>query len=281
MRNKESITIRFLYNTRAGRFILKFLINPKISEFAGKFLNCRFSKFIVSTYVKKHKINLSEYKCRSFNSFNEFFIREKKNVKIDRSPFNLISPCDGYLSVYKIKANNRYKIKNINYSVGELLNNEALAGKYVNGLCFVFRLAPDNYHRYLYIDDGIKSQNYTVKGVLHCVRPVAASKYPIYIQNSREYTILNTVHFGTVVQVEVGALLVGKIQNHHSSGEFFKGQEKGYFEFGGSTIILLFEQNIVTPDKNIIDNTLNNIETKVKAGEKIAVCTRKENKDEQ
>ena len=269
MQNKENISVRFLYNTPAGRFILKFLINPKISKFAGRFLNSRLSKFIVPIYVKKHKINLSEYKNRSFNSFNEFFIREKTNVKIDRSPLNLISPCDGYLSIYRIKSDNRYKIKNTEYSVGELLNNEALAEKYVNGLCFVFRLAPDNYHRYLYIDDGIKSKNYTVKGVLHCVRPVAASKYPVYIQNSREYTVLNTVHFGTVVQMEVGALLVGKIHNHRFDGEFFKGQEKGYFEFGGSTIILLFEQNAVTPDKNIIGNTLKNTETVVKAGEKI------------
>ena len=277
---RENIIIRFLYNTGAGRFILKFLINPKLSAYAGKFLSCRLSKFIVPIYVKKHKINLSEYKNRSFNSFNEFFIREKTNVKIDRSPLNLISPCDGYLSIYRIKSDNRYKIKNTEYSVGELLNNEALAEKYVNGLCFVFRLAPDNYHRYLYIDDCTKSINHTIKGVLHCVRPVAASKYPVYIQNSREYTILNTVHFGTVVQVEVGALLVGKIHNHHSSGDFLKGQEKGYFEFGGSTIILLFEQNTVTPDKNILDSTLKNTETAVKAGEKIAAGIKKENKSE-
>lgn len=277
---QENIIIRFLYNTGAGRFILKFLINPKISECAGKFLSCRLSKFIVPIYVKKHKINLSEYKNCSFNSFNEFFIREKANVKIDSLPLNLISPCDGYLSIYKIKADNRYKIKNTEYSVGELLNNEALAERYINGLCFVFRLAPDNYHRYLYIDDGTKSKNQIIKGVLHCVRPVAASKFPVYIQNSREYTVLNTVHFGTVVQVEVGALLVGKIHNHHFDGEFFKGQEKGYFEFGGSTIILLFEQNAVMPDKKIFDNTLKNTETEVKAGEKIAVGMKKENNDE-
>ena len=275
MQKKENLLIRFLYNSCFGRIILKILINERISKYAGVILNSRISRLLIPLYIKKHKIDMKEYPRCEYNSFNDFFTREKTSVGIDLAPYNLISPCDGYLSIYKISANSRYRIKNISYSLCELLKNEELAEKYKNGLCFIFRLAPDNYHRYHYIDDGVKSCNYSIKGVLHCVRPIACAKYPVYIQNSREYTILNTVHFGDVIQIEVGALLVGKIHNNQNDGMFCKGEEKGYFEFGGSTIILLFEENTVITDNKILVYTLDGKEAKVKAGDKIGYGIRR------
>ena len=140
----------------------------------------------------------------------------------------------------------------------------------------IFRLCVDDYHRYCYIDDGEKEKNTFIKGVLYTVRPVALENYNIYKENSREYTILHTDNFGDVVHIEVGATIVGRIKNHHQEYKFTKGEEKGMFEFGGSTIVLLLEKDKVNIDKEILDNTKDGFETIVKIGEKIG--TKKANK---
>ena len=127
----------------------------------------------------------------------------------------------------------------------------------------------DDYHRYCYIADGEKTANIHIPGVLHTVNPIANDVYPIYVQNSREYSLLRTDTFGDVLMMEVGALLVGKIVNHHEASSVRRGQEKGYFQFGGSTVVLLLEKDRVQLDEDIITNSRENCETIVKMGEKI------------
>lgn len=134
----------------------------------------------------------------------------------------------------------------------------------------IFRLCVDDYHRYCYIDDGVKNEDIFIKGELHTVNPIALEKYNIYKRNCREYTMLHTENFGDVVQVEVGAMLVGRIKNRHWNTHYFsKGEEKGMFEYGGSTVVLLFEKDTVEVDKDILANSAKGIETAVKYGEKI------------
>ena len=136
----------------------------------------------------------------------------------------------------------------------------------------IFRLEVNDYHRYCYVDGGIKTENTRIKGQLHTVNPIALKRYNIYKRNSREYTLIHTYHFGDVVQMEVGAMLVGRIFNLHGSGGICKGVEKGMFEFGGSTIVLLIEKDRVQPDKDILRNSAENCETVVKYGEKIGTA---------
>ena len=119
--------------------------------------------------------------------------------------------------------------------------------------------------------DGEKDENVFIQGVLHTVNPIANDFYPIYKENSREYTTLHTNSFGDITIMEVGALLVGKIVNHHGKASVKRGQEKGYFQFGGSTVVLLVEKDKIILDKDIEENSLANIETIVKFGEKVAV----------
>ena len=273
MQTKENGTIRFLYQSAPGRLLLKLLVSKRISRCGGFLLSSCVSKPLIPYYIKKHAIDMGDYVPCRYSSFNDFFIRKRRAVEFDTEPSHLISPCDGYLSIYPIDRDSRYMLKNVSYSLSALLEDEALAQKYQNGLCFIFRLAPDNYHRYHFIDDGTKGQSRKLGGVLHCVRPIAAERYPIYVQNSREYTVLHTVHFGEVVQMEIGALLVGKIHNHHQDGTIRKGEEKGYFEFGGSTIILLFEEKTVKADDRI-PLSPEGTETKVRAGEKIGCAVK-------
>ena len=83
---------------------------------------------------------------------------------------------------------------------------------------------------------------------------------------------MHTRAFGDVIAMEVGALLVGKIVNHHGPASVRRGQEKGYFQFGGSTVVLLMKKDTAILDGDILENSRNGIETVVKFGEKIGTA---------
>ena len=268
--NKEDKLTLFLYNNVLGRFLLKILTLKFISYLGGLFLSSRISMIFINGFIKKNNINMSDYPNVRYTSFNDFFTRkiiiDARKINLDKNI--LISPSDAKLSVYKINNDSKFLIKNSYYDLKELINNKK-AKEYINGYICIFRLDVTDYHRYCYIDSGTKEKNNYIKGVFHTVRPIATSKYNIYKQNTRSWTVLKTDNFDDVIQVEVGAMMVGKIINHHETYQFKKGEEKGYFKFGGSTICLLFKNNIVKIDNDIVYNSKNNIETIVKYGEKI------------
>lgn len=122
----------------------------------------------------------------------------------------------------------------------------------------------------MYFDSGFKSRNRHINGVYHTVNPIALDTTDIYRENTREYTILHTENFGKVIQAEVGAMFVGRIVNHHMGHHrFVRGEEKGMFEYGGSTVILMFQKDTVEFDSDIVENSREGYETKVRMGEKI------------
>lgn len=267
----QAKSLSFLYTTRIGRSCLKFLINPSVSKISGRFLSTRISSLMIKNFVKKNNIDMNEYEQRRFRSYNDFFTRKilegKRSIELDEKAF--ISPCDAKLTVYSIDDTSTFNIKDSYYTVKDLLGGNKLYKDYKNGLCLIFRLAVDDYHRYCYIDNGTKSHNTFINGELHTVQPIALNNYNIYKRNCREYTILHTENFGDVIQIEVGALLVGKIVNFHNECSFKKGEEKGMFEFGGSTIVLLVKEKTINIDDELIYNTQMGLETIVKYGERI------------
>lgn len=267
--SKESLSVRFLYNTAVGRLFLKALVNPGFSRIAGAFLDSCFSKPMIGYYIKSHNINMEEYEEKKYRSFNDFFIRKRREIIFDKSPSSFINPCDGYLTCYKIDSDSCFKIKNSTYTLKELLDDETLAQKYKDGTCLIYRLTPRHFHRYSFSDNGKVTGGKKIGGVLHCVRPVACDRYNVYVQNQREYVLIETENFGTVVQMEIGAIIVGKINNHECTA-VKKGEEKGYFEFGGSTIIVLLEKDVAFVDETVVNNSLIDVETEVKIGQKIA-----------
>ena len=216
---------------------------------------------------------MEEYEERSFISYNDFFTRRIKEDQrtMDYQPDHLIAPCDGKLCVYPITKDSSFLIKNTQYTLRSLLKNNKLADYYESGILLLFRLEVDDYHRYCYIDHGKKTKNYHIKGVFHTVNPIANQVLPVYKENTREYSVLDTDHFGRVVVMEVGAMLVGKIVNYHEAAIVQRGEEKGRFEFGGSSIIILLENGRAVIDEDIRFNSANGIETMVKLGERIGV----------
>lgn len=264
-------SLKFLYKNSFGRIILKVITLPFVSSLVGAYMNSGLSKGRIDKFIMTNGINMEDYEKAEFKSFNEFFTRK---IKAEKRPFPkeksvLFSPCDGKLSAYKISKDTVLPVKGSSYTISQLLDNPDLAKEYEGGSCLVFRLAVDDYHRYCYIDDGTKTDNVKIKGKLHTVQPIALNMMPVFVQNSREYTVLHTENFGDVVQVEVGALCVGKIKNHHGSGKITAGQEKGMFLFGGSTIILLIHKDEAEIQQEFFKNTENSMETIVKMGEPI------------
>ncbi len=264
-------SLKFLYKNSFGRIILKVITLPFVSSLVGAYMNSGLSKGRIDKFIRTNGINMEDYEKAEFKSFNEFFTRK---IKAEKRPFPkeksvLFSPCDGKLSAYKISKDTVLPVKGSSYTISQLLDNPDLAKEYEGGSCLVFRLAVDDYHRYCYIDDGTKTDNVKIKGKLHTVQPIALNMMPVFVQNSREYTVLHTENFGDVVQVEVGALCVGKIKNHHGSGKITAGQEKGMFLFGGSTIILLIHKDKAEIQQEFFKNTENSMETIVKMGEPI------------
>lgn len=266
-KEKETFALRFLYKTPPGRLMLKGLVQPGFSKAAGRFLSSPASRYIVPAYKKLNEIDTGDCISQEYGSFNEFFYRKRKEELFDEDPAGLISPCDGLLSVYPVDDRCTYRIKNVDYDLGQLLRDESLAQSYSGGLCLVFRLTPKHYHRYCFTADGEISCSRRIEGVLHCVRPIAYTNRPVFIENSREYVVIDTENFGEIIQMEVGALMVGKIHNHEPVSQAVKGREKGYFEFGGSTIIVLTQKDRLDVPEEYIQKTGLGLETDIRKGQ--------------
>ena len=262
--------LEVIYGHALTRMLLRPFLSPAVSDICGKFLSTRLSRRIIPSFVKKNHIDLGIYEKQEFDSYNAFFTRK---IKAEQRPINeqkniLISPSDGKVTAYPITQKGRFWIKHTLYTAAQLLKDERLAERYMGGWIYVIRLTVDDYHRYCYVADGRKSRQRKIRGVLHTVNPVANDYYPIYKMNSREYCLLKTKELGTILLMEVGALMVGKINNHEEdSAQVKRGDEKGMFEFGGSTIVVMTEPGMAEPDKDIIHNTKAQAETLVKMGE--------------
>lgn len=260
-----------LYGHALGRILLKPMTAPWLSRLAGRLLSTKASCILIKPFVRRNGIDMTQFETVSYSSYNDFFARRiRPEVRpLDSHPEHLISPCDSKLTVLPIQETGHFKLKHTDYTVASLLKNTELARQYEGGTLLIFRLTVDDYHRYCYVADGEKGENIVIPGVLHTVNPIANDFFPIYKENAREYTILHSKEFGDILIMEVGALLVGKIVNHHRSGIVSRGQEKGFFQFGGSTIVLMLKANTAIIDPDILENSKNGIETIVKYGEKI------------
>ena len=272
--DEQDLILGALYGCAAGRLLLKPLTAPWLSKLAGRFLSTKASKIFIEPFIRNNVINMLEYERVEYGSFNDFFSRRIRPGArpVDMDPEHLISPAASKLTALPITENGRFTLKHTEYTVGSLLKDPALAAEYVDGWALIFRLTVDDYHRYCYAFDAEKGENVVIPGRLHTVNPIANDFFPIYKENAREYTILRTERFGDVIAMEVGALLVGKIVNHHGAATVRRGQEKGYFQCGGSTVGLLLKKDTAVLDSDILENSRQGIETVVKFGEKIGAA---------
>ena len=271
---KESRLVLFLYRTVPGRILLKILVNPYLSKAVSVFLSSRISAFLIPGFVRKNGIDMHQFVVPEggYSSFNAFFKRKRRRRSCPEPKPELQSPCDGFLTVKHINRDSMFYIKHNSYSTESLLRDKAMADGFSGGTAFIFRLTPANYHRYAFCADGKIICRRRIKGVLHCVRPVALERIPVFTENSREYVVIENKSMGKIVQMEVGAMLVGKITNYQTSGPgqtVTGGAEKGYFEYGGSTIIVLTEHRVKL-SRELFNRSKRDGEIPVTAGEAVS-----------
>ena len=268
--------LNWLYHNPVGEATLWTIAKRKIvSSVYGHMMEKPSSSDKIHPFIKEYGVDISIAQEQNFNSFNEFFIRKLKPQArpIIQDSLAVASAADGKVLAYENINNSDFYIKGVRFNVESFLNNSELAKKYTDGSMIVFRLAPPDYHRYHFPVSGkVPEANTKIDGDYYSVNPLALrEKAEIFWLNKREYGVIESPVFGNVVMVEVGATMVGSMLQSYSGTSIKKGDEKGYFKFGGSTVVLLFEKDKIQIDQDLLRNTSNSLETTIKMGEQIAV----------
>lgn len=269
--------LNWTYSSPIGMSFLELLVKKKLfSKIYGYTCDKPSSVKKISPFIKELDIDMNEALDAesSFKCFNDFFIRRltESARPINKEPEAFISLGDGRIFTYEnIDLDNIVQVKGFNYSLKELLKDSKTAEKYKEGTCLILRLCPTDYHRFHFVDSGICEKTNAINGDYYSVNPIALKKIPeLYCRNKREWCTFHSDNFGDILYVEVGATCVGTIiQTYDPGSKIEKGSEKGYFKFGGSTVIMFLEKNKVKIDEDIISQTELGFETKVRMGEKI------------
>ena len=265
----------WLYDNPVGEATLYTLVKRKfVSAVYGEMMDSHRSAKKIEPFIKDYHIDMNEAVKQEFETFNDFFIRKlKKSARpIDTGVFVVVSPADGKCLAYADIENSDFIIKGHRFNVISFLEDTILARKYDDGSMIVIRLAPYDYHRFHFPVSGKVSPMVKIKGDYYSVNPIALRKMAdIFWLNKREYVTISSPDFGDVVMAEVGATMVGSIVQTYKGDTVEKGQEKGYFKFGGSTVVLFFENDRIIIDNDLLENTRKDLETAVKMGERIGV----------
>ncbi len=270
--------LKFAYNTIIGRLSVSAIVKRKIfSSIYGTYARKKSSISKIKPFIKKYglKEESFEKKVQDFTSFNDFFIRKLKPSArpISPNPHTIISPADGRVLAYdSIMDTTPFFIKGEELSIEVLTKNSSFVQIFKNASLLIVRLAPTDCHRFCFPMDCTPQMTYVINGSYLSVNPIAMKgNVKHFLENKRMSTLLHTKTCGNILMIEIGATCIGSIKQIFSPfTDVLKGQEKGYFEFGGSTILLLFEHGKIKFDNDLIDNTLNGIETYVLMGDSIA-----------
>lgn len=264
----------FLYFHPLGKLPLHLLVKRKfLSALYGFLMNTSYSKKFIADFIKSNRIDMSEAQKRQaeYLSFNDFFYRKLKEGS--RKPEEgVISPADGKILAFSdISDVHEFFIKGRKFTLAEFFRNDEIVCRYQNGSMAIIRLAPADYHRFHFPVSGKVTKSTKIKGSYLSVSPLAMQKsLEIFLENKREYCSIFSKKYGEVVYAEIGATMVGSIiQTYTPESIVKKGAEKGYFAFGGSSLLLLFKEGKITFSDDLLRNTKLGMETSVKVGESI------------
>ncbi len=268
--------LRLLYQTAPGRVCLPLLTQRWLSRVVGGFHSSRLSRGKIRRFIREFSIPMEEYESGPFDSFNQFFIRRFRQGAREfcGDPERMPAFAEGrYLAFAAVDEQTAFPVKGVDLLPSAVLGEDELAGRLAGGPLLIARLCPVDYHRFHYPDDGRTLRQSRLQGVLHSVNPMAlAARSGIFRTNERRVSLLQTAHFGLLAYVEVGALCVGRIVQSHAGAEFRRGDEKGYFLFGASSILLFGERGRWLPDGDLIERTDRRLETLVRLGEPFATA---------
>ncbi len=286
---KEKVYGQFFLQLLYGKGFLQrlcsFLILPFFSQFSllsrlyGWIQKTRLSRYKVAPFIKKFQVDASEFlePVERFSSFNAFFIRKLNPLcrPIMQGDKMAVLPADArYLVFPRIDQADGFWVKGKTFSLEALLQDPVLAQRYAKGAMVIARLCPVDYHRFHFPCAGIPGKTRPLNGPLFSVNPIALKRsIEILSENKRVITPLFTSLFGTVQMIEIGATYVGTIhQTYIPMQKVAKAEEKGYFSFGGSCLILLFEPNAIHFDRDLIEYSAQRIEVRGLFGSSLGAC---------
>ena len=270
----QGFIVNWLYNSFLGSLLCSIVSRMRwISAFYGAWQNFSLSRYKIDPFVKKFDVDMREFmpaEGDSYPNFNSFFIRKFRpnGRSFDSTPEKMPAFCEGrYFGHSELTEDKVFPVKGRFLRAGDLLGSSRWASTFEGGPILLARLCPSDYHRFHFPDDGKIIDSYPVEGVLHSVNPVALKRIPgVFFSNKRVVSILDTKNFGTLAYIEVGAICVGSIVSTTSDKNFTRGQEKGFFRFGGSSILLMGTVGSWTPWEDILEHTAEGIETYIKLG---------------
>lgn len=247
---------------------------PFFSTFYGHLQKHSTSIKKIRPFIKKFNIDKTEFlePVHHFRSFNDFFIRKlKPEVRpLNPNPSVAIIPADGRYYFYEnIESCDGFVVKGQKFNLATLLGSENLAQQFREGSMMMARLCPTDYHRFHFPCDCTPGPTRVINGRLLSVNPLAIKKnIQIFAENKRTVCELKTVSFGKILYLEIGATSVGSIKETYTPGKWQpKGGEKGYFEFGGSALILLFEKGSIQFDEDLLAATQQGFEIRCLLGQ--------------
>nr|WP_320050317.1 archaetidylserine decarboxylase [uncultured Desulfuromonas sp.] len=266
--------IKWAYQTMSGQWCSQLLFGRSwLSTALGWYFDSPLSKRKISSAIADLKINESEFAIprEQFSSFNAFFTRKLKEGArpFSADPLSFLSPADGRLLVYEnIEGDSLITVKGVEDRLESLFGRPM--PEFVGGKVAVVRLCPADYHRYHFPCAATVVDEVKIVGQYHSVNPMALKAKPrVFCINKRSYTLLDSEHFGRMAFMEVGAFGVAGIHQTYTGNSVSRMQEKGYFDFGGSTVVLVFQKDAILFDEDLRHNSGKGIETLVKVGETI------------
>lgn len=268
--------LRWFYQSRLGFLCFSLLVNHAfVCWLYGKWQKRPWTRRQIAPFVARHRIDLEEVELplEHYPSFNAFFTRRLRPGArpFAAEPEVLCSPADGKALVCpRLEEGVRLPVKGEGVSAAQILGSEEKGRRYAGGAALVVRLAPYDYHRFHFLDSGQAGPARALGREYHSVNPIALARLTrVFAINRRAITYLKSEHFGRVAYVEVGAFAVGSIVQTYAPGPVARGQEKGYFQFGGSTLVLLFEAGAVEFDQDLVRDSAEGLEVHVKTGSRI------------
>ncbi|MBT8044509.1 MAG: phosphatidylserine decarboxylase [Verrucomicrobiae bacterium] len=271
--------LKWAYGNPLGKMALHaFVKRPAFSKWYGKRMDQPSTSAKVQPFITDYDLDSSEFVDApdSFATFNEFFYRKLKPSARPVADTDAVFPADGrHLGFEDIDKIDGFFVKGQSFDIHQLINDAQLSSRFAGGSLVLSRLCPVDYHRFHFPVSGKASETRLINGPLFSVSPIALTRNLAYIwQNKRTITQIETETMGTVLMLEIGATCVGSIQQTYQSNTTIdKGDEKGYFAFGGSSTITVFEPGKVQLADDLLTNSSKQVETYARMGDAMAsIC---------
>lgn len=270
--------LRWAYSTALGRICLEAVIKRRwFSALYGRWADCGCSGSEVETFIQRFELDPDEFADPpgTFNTFNEFFHRRLKPSArpLPDSENAIIFPADGrHLLVPDLSKAQAIYAKGQRFDLAQLLGDTGLAARFENGSAILSRLCPTDYHRFHFPLSGKCGTPRLINGALYSVNPIAlAGSLARIWQNKRRVTVVTDSPVGDYLFLEIGATNVGTIiDTVDPESVVRRGDEKGFFRFGGSMVITIFPEGTIVPAADLAEQSANGIELYARFGDRMA-----------